>query len=50
MPASFDRVPDRRIGHCLERLVAEAAGRMGADTDDGDVAHQVFAPLAGTYL
>ena len=46
----IERTPDRRIGQRLERLVQEAPGGMGADADDGHVAHQRVAPFAGTYL
>ena len=42
--------PDRRIGDRLERLLHEAAGRMGADADDHDLAHHEPPCRMGIYL
>ena len=46
----IERTPDRRIGQRLERLVQKLPSGMGANADDGNVAHQRAAPFAGTYL
>ena len=41
----FERVPDRRIGDVLERLLGELAGRVRADADDRDVTHSRSPPF-----
>src|SRR6266446_4602490 len=42
--------PDCRIGDRLKRLLHEAAGRMGADADDPDLAHHEPPCRMGIYL
>ena len=48
-----ERIPYRRIGECLERLLQKTARGMGTDADNRDLAHQrrpPFVRCAGTYL